>query len=627
MILSREAILQFIENPRASVELTEARDSQDNHKLHVTGEGFSSERITGIESSINFDIRKKLARPTTTRIYKDVISQYSKVFRAKGFIRDYKFKNNDKDLKNDFKAYLEDIGGGLSIKELMNTVWHKAMFEEFNGVFIVRVPPEHEGENAEPFVEFENIDGIHDIFVKGERVEYIIFTWTTVDQKGNKTEHFKVIDDAFDYHFIRVNGKISLAQREVLRNGEFVTEDDVIPNFWGYVPCIQPSILNKSVLSDTLKKSFVEETMPNADAYLRISNGHSVSITLHQNPIFYSIPLECAVCKGDGQINEDEGGLLGCVKCNGTGRISFYDKSDPSKGVMLPELKEDQEFKGAFSPVGYATIDLETMKEQRIEMEKEEGLIEKGALGVIGVFTSRKTQETAAGKEIDLQPLFDVLTSYSDNGQFIEKFLTDTIGIARYNDSNDTGKRYEGSTVLWGKQYFVRGIDMIVKEYQSAKEAGSPDYQLNNLIAELNFTKFDNNPMALQRSVILNELEPFQTYTLKELVDIGLATPEDMIIKQYFNDFIERFEREETNVVDFMSNGTFENKINKINDKLKEYAQDKVIVPEQEEKEIDMGLVSDLKKNIAAGIETAESAREVLRVQGIKEETIKILIK
>jgi hypothetical protein len=38
-------------------------------------------------------------------------------------------------------------------------------------------------------------------------------------------------------------------------------------------------------------------------------------------------------------------------------------------------------------------------------------------------------------------------------------------------------------------------------------------------------------------------------------------------------------------------------------------------------------LVSDLKKNILAGIETVESAREMLRQQGLNEETIIKLIR
>ena len=177
MILTKEQILELIDNPKYSAELAEAMESQDTHKLHVTGEGFEAKKIKGLESPVNYDLKKELARPTTTRIYKDIKAQFSKVFRAKGFFRDYEFK--DKDLKNDFKEYLEDISGGLSLKQLMNVVWHKAMFEDFNGVFIVELPAVQEG-FAEPIVKFKSIDFIHDIFIKGKTVEYIIFKWNRI---------------------------------------------------------------------------------------------------------------------------------------------------------------------------------------------------------------------------------------------------------------------------------------------------------------------------------------------------------------------------------------------------------------------------------------------------------------
>lgn len=619
MILSLEQIKKFIDKPLASDLLSEAEASQKTHKKHVTGEGFNVEKINGLESPLNYSIKKELARPTTTRIYKSVKAQFNKVFRAKGFFRNYEFVDNNKDLKNDFKDYLEDIGGGLSIKELMNIVWFKAMFEEFNGVFIVELPSVQEEQFAEPKVKFKELEMIHDILIVGQKIEYIIFKWETTEN-GRKTEHYRVIDDAFDYHFIKVNADIQLATKEI--DGEIVS--DVIPNHWGYVPCIQPSVLTKSVDNDILKKSFVEETMPNADYYLGISNGHAVSVKLHQNPIFYSYPVTCPTCNGS-EYTQTEEGQTECVGCKGTGQVSFYSK-DPSEGILLPEPEADQDYKGAEAPCGYVAPDLDTLIEQRNEMENEERLIEKGALGVEGVLSTRKNKETATGKEIDMQPLFDTLSNFSMNGEYVETFLTNTIGIARYNDSNETGQRYEGSTILWGKQYFVRGVDMIEKEYKTAKEAGAPDYLLNQLIEEMNFTRNDNNPTLLQRSVILNELEPFQTYTLKELVDIAISTQEDLIIKQYFNDFIERFERENMNIVDFMSNATFEAKINAINDSLNEYAKEKVMPIVQEDVQVDAGLVSDLKKNIIAGIETVESAREMLRQQGLNEETIIKLI-
>ena len=84
---------------QASALLVEARESQAKHKLHITGEGFDElirEQINGLESDKNYNVKLQVARPRTKRIYKQILNQYQKVFRAKGFFKKYKFKNNDK---------------------------------------------------------------------------------------------------------------------------------------------------------------------------------------------------------------------------------------------------------------------------------------------------------------------------------------------------------------------------------------------------------------------------------------------------------------------------------------------------------------------------------------------------
>jgi hypothetical protein len=391
---------------------------------------------------------------------------------------------------------------------------------------------------------------------------------------GNRTKHYRVIDDFADYHFVEKNGNIKLSTKLVENDlGEFEEVTDVIPNIWGYVPAIQPSQLTKRVDNDTLKKSFIEETMSDADAYLSVSNDHAVSVKLHQHPIFYAYDATCDMCSGTGYVEQDNA-QIECGTCKNSGSIPFW-KKDTTQGISVPAPREEEEWTSVTTPAGYINIDNETILNQIVEMKRDEALIEKGALGTDGVLASEKKQETATGKEIDTQPLFDTLTSFSNNGQFNEQFLTDALGVARYNDSNETGKRYEGSLILWGKQFFVRSTQVIEKEYLESKKAGAPDYFLKGLLEELNFTKYDNNPKAKQRSVILSILEPFVVKTVEEvkLLDVDAV---DLTLKTYFNDFIERFELENINIVDYMSNSPFKTKIESIHNELVKYSEEKI---------------------------------------------------
>lgn len=596
MILSLEQILQFIEKPQASSLLEDASVFHAKHRLHILGEGFQDtlKRLDGLENHRHSKIKEAVARPTTIRIFKQILNQFKKTFRASGTFKDYEFK--DDNLKQDFIEYLKDVGGGLTINELMRIVWFKAVFEDFNGVFLIELPIEQKGEFAEPFPVFKGLDHIHDIEVIGQKVEYIIFSWVTKDKSGKKTKHYRVIDDFADYHFIKEAGEkeAKLAKRTILNEqGEPEEVDDIVLNIWGYVPAIQPSQLNYSIDNDILKKSYIQEVMGNADNYLSISNGHSVSIKLHQHPLVVGFPVTCGACNGKQHHLVDQE-LIECKTCNGTGKMDFMHK-DPSLGITLPEPQEGEGFE-AKSPVIYVTPDLKSMAEQRIEMELEEKNIEKGVLGAEGILARETKQQTENSKLLDRQPTIDLLTGFSVNGQEVEKFITDTIAIARYNDSNDTGTRFIGSTINWGKKFFLKTTSEIEQEYKEAKEAGVPISTLSEMLDELIHTKFENNPMLLKRSMILKELEPFPTYTAKEVKDLGVD-PIDLNIKIYFNDYIERFERENADVVVFKENVSFDKKLDEINKIIKGYAEEKLPKPEPEVMSISDRLSIEEKKS------------------------------
>jgi hypothetical protein len=276
-------------------------------------------------------------------------------------------------------------------------------------------------------------------------------------------------------------------------------------------------------------------------------------------------------------------------------------------------------------------VDIESIKDQREEMRFEENHIEKGALGVEGILLNKTKRETATGKEIDLQPLIDKLTFFSTNGEKIEAFLTKTLAIARYGDD------YLKSEVNWGKKYFVRTEQMIEMEYGEAKKNGLPVSALKELLEELYFTKFDNNPKALTRSLLLLELEPFPTHTIKELVDLGIANELDMTIKLYFADFIERFERESGDIVDYMASGELVTQVNRIREDLERMGQEKLdqeteedqegLNMSQEERTSRLTAIIDINKAVAEGAMGVDSAVAALvEMYGFDESVARQLI-
>jgi hypothetical protein len=61
---------------------------------------------------------------------------------------------------------------------------------------------------------------------------------------------------------------------------------------------------------------------------------------------------------------------------------------------------------------------------------------------------------------------------------------------------------------------------------------------------------------------------------VQALVDKGLASKEELMLKLNFSDFIRRFERENMNIIEFGSAQAYDRKIQTIREKLMQYADE-----------------------------------------------------
>jgi hypothetical protein len=165
----------------------------------------------------------------------------------------------------------------------------------------------------------------------------------------------------------------------------------------------------------------------------------------------------------------------------------------------------------------------------------------------------------------------NVLLSLKTNFEKAQKFVDDTICRLRYGDA------YIGSNVNWGTEFYLYSAEELQTMYTEAKKAGASEARLDMISDQIIATENRNNPLQAQRMYILKQLEPYRHLTLAELMDLqkeGLIDPILMRIKINFATFVDRFERENINITEFGSALPFNRKIDIINQKLKEYAEE-----------------------------------------------------
>ncbi len=111
--------------------------------------------------------------------------------------------------------------------------------------------------------------------------------------------------------------------------------------------------------------------------------------------------------------------------------------------------------------------------------------------------------------------------------------------------------RYEGEEVVininYGTRFFLKSVDELEKELQTAKNVGTSEGFILSLIEEIIDTKYKNSPSEAKKQKILLALDPFPSMDIKavaELVKAGIPiNADDLVLKANFGSLVSELER------------------------------------------------------------------------------------
>ena len=131
--------------------------------------------------------------------------------------------------------------------------------------------------------------------------------------------------------------------------------------------------------------------------------------------------------------------------------------------------------------------------------------------------------------------------------------------------------------VNYGTEFYIYDVNELREQYKTAKESGASESELDALHNKIIETEYRNNPTELQRMLVLSELEPYRHLTRDEVLNLfgrGIVSETDMRIKLNFSNFVRRFERENTNLLEFGTEIPYQKKIDIITQKFIDYANE-----------------------------------------------------
>ena len=494
---------------------------------------------------------------STPAVVEDVYRELERVFYSRNSSSSYQF--TDSELAEDWSQYKKN---NLNEPEVWKTVAWKRMQVSPNSILIVDLPQIQASARPEPYFYWLEIDAVIDYeTVKHDenRFEWIIFK-----QPENRIAVF----DDFSIRVYQLNEKneiqslVSEAQHDL-----------------GYCPArffwsAQLNEKNKDV-----KKNPITKELSNLDWYLFFSISKQHLDLYAPYPIYSAYEADCNFennetgdycdggflrnAKGEYKILND-GSVERCPCCSEkriAGPGSFLEVPIPNQSEGIADMR---------NPVQITTIDKDSLDYNVNECARLKNEIVVSVVGSGGTVSEKEaineTQVTA-----NFESKTSVLNALKTNFEQAQKFVEDTVCKLRY------GNAFISSSINWGTEFYVFTVTELYSKYKQAKDNGASISELDAISQQILEVEYRNNPLVLQRMLILKQLEPYPHKTLDEVLKLfekGLLNENLVKLKINFSTLVEKFERENINIIEFASNKTMREKIDIINKKLLEYVSE-----------------------------------------------------
>ena len=490
----------------------------------------------------------------TPAVVEDVYRELERVFYSRNSSSSYQF--TDSELAEDWSQYRKS---NLNEPEVWKTTAWKRMQVSPNSILVVDLPLAQTSTRPEPYFYWLEIDSVIDYELSKQ--DENLFNWLIF----NQPEHRIAVFDDTSIRIYQLNEKneiqslVSEAQHDL-----------------GYCPArfFWSTQLNEK--NKDLKKNPITKELSNLDWYLFFALSKQHLDLYAPYPIYSAYEADCNFensetgdycdggflrnAKGEYKILND-GTVEKCPCCSEkriAGPGSFLEVPIPNQTEGVVDMR---------NPVQITTIDKDSLDYNVNECVRLKNEIVISVVGSGGTVSEKEaineTQVTA-----NFESKTSVLNALKTNFELAQKFIEDTVCKLRY------GNAFISSSVNWGTEFYVFTVTELYSKYKQAKDNGASNSELDAISQQILEVEYRNNPLVLQRMLILKQLEPYPHKTLDEVLKLyekKLIDEKSVKLKINFSTLVDKFERENINIIEFASNKPLREKIDIITNKLLEY--------------------------------------------------------
>lgn len=494
----------------------------------------------------------------TSAVIDDVYRELERVFYSRNSSSAYQFTSSE--LLEDWLNYKKNV---LHEPDIWKTEAWKQLQVSPNSVLVVDLPKQQMSFRPEPYFYWLDIDNVIDYeFVDKSITD---FKWLVFKQP----EHRIAVFDSTSIRVYQLNEKneIESLLTEATHNLGFCPA-----RFFWSTP------INEKY--PDIKKNPITKELSRLDWYLFFSISKQHLDLYAPYPIYSAYEADCnfennetgEYCDGgflrnaDGEYEINADGTVKKCPCCGEKRIA-----GPGSFLEVPVPNQTEGIADMRNPVQITTIDKNSLE---YNVEEVRRLHDEIVVSVVGAGGNAAVSEKEAINETQVAANFEsktaVLNTLKTDFEQAQKFVEDTICKLRYGDN------FISSSISWGTEFYVFTVEELYSKYKSAKESGATETELDAIMQQILEVEYRNNPLVLQRMLILKQLEPYPHKTLDEIMKLynaSLLNVNHVKLKVNFSELISKFECENIDIVEFGSSLPLREKIKIIRDKLLEYVK------------------------------------------------------
>ena len=480
----------------------------------------------------------------------------SRIFDGRNPAFNYQFMESGQ--RDDWEYYRQNV---LREPEIWSSKGWEYFKTEINSVLIVDLPTEQDAADKYPRPYFYWLPIEQVITFDADPVTGVM-RWIIFKQDDKR---IAVIDDERYRVFTEKDGNI----------GDLLIDS---PHDLGYTPARFFWNEAISLREPDVKASPLTEQLESMDWYLfyHISKRHLDMYGSY--PIYSGYEQSCDFsnaengdyCDGgflkdkQGRYKLDQAGILErCPKC-GDKRIagvgSFVEIPVPD-GDKQPDLR---------NPVQMLTVDRNSLD---YNVAEEERLRNNIITSIVGTNEEITTRDALNEQQIkaNFESQSTILNRVKKGFEAAQQFVDETVCRLRY------GNLFVSAKINLGTEFYIYDEMELRERYKLAKETGASEAELDAMQNQIIETEYRNDSTQLQRMLVLAELEPYRHLTRAEVLNLygqQIISEPELRVKLNFANFVRRFERENTNILEFGTQIPFSEKIKVITNKFYEYASE-----------------------------------------------------